>query len=46
MRLYNPWGNEVEWNGLWSDNSTIWNSVGSDIRNRLDLRLEKDGEFW
>ncbi len=19
MRLYNPWGNEVEWNGKWSD---------------------------
>lgn len=19
IRLYNPWGNEVEWNGEWSD---------------------------
>ena len=19
VRLYNPWGNDVEWNGLWSD---------------------------
>lgn len=24
MQIRNPWANEVEWNGPWSDTSTEW----------------------
>lgn len=28
----NPWGNEQEWNGAWSDRSAEWNSVDPNTR--------------
>ena len=27
IRVRNPWGNENEWTGAWSDNSNEWNLV-------------------
>ncbi|KAM4693238.1 calpain-2 catalytic subunit isoform 2-T2 [Discoglossus pictus] len=44
IRIRNPWG-EVEWTGAWSDNSSEWNSVDPDVRERLIKRCD-DGEFW
>ncbi|RNA13510.1 Calpain clp-1, partial [Brachionus plicatilis] len=46
LRIRNPWGNEVEWNGAWSDNSSEWESLSES--DRLDAGLIKvfDGEFW
>ncbi|XP_019726003.1 calpain-2 catalytic subunit-like [Hippocampus comes] len=44
IRIRNPWG-EVEWNGDWSDKSSVWRSVSDDDRQRLTNRRE-DGEFW
>ncbi|KAM4772301.1 calpain-2 catalytic subunit-like [Rhinophrynus dorsalis] len=44
IRIRNPWG-EVEWTGAWSDNSSEWNSVDPDVRDRLIKRCD-DGEFW
>ena len=46
LRLYNPWGNEVEWKGEWSDNSLIWRKVDQSIKKELELTVEYDGEFW
>jgi calpain, invertebrate len=46
IRIRNPWGNEVEWNGAWSDNSREWASVSESDRQEAGLKVEKDGEFW
>jgi calpain len=27
VRIRNPWGNEVEWNGPWSDQSEEWANI-------------------
>ena len=31
VRVRNPWGNGKEWTGAWSDNSTEWNLVSSQV---------------
>ncbi len=46
IRVYNPWGNDVEWNGEWSDKSTIWRSIDAETKEALELKFEHDGEFW
>ena len=46
LRVYNPWGNEVEWNGEWSDKSRIWNQLSNESKEELELKIESDGEFW
>ncbi|XP_056101637.1 calpain-1 catalytic subunit-like [Rhinichthys klamathensis goyatoka] len=43
VRVLNPWG-KTEWNGDWSDGSSLWNTVSvkdSKWREKLD-----NGEFW
>lgn len=45
IKLYNPWGNEVEWNGKWSDKSYIWELVDNSLKNMLNMKSEFDGEF-
>lgn len=46
VRIRNPWGNEYEWKGSWSDKSAEWNMVGEAERKELGLSFEDDGEFW
>jgi len=46
LRLRNPWGNEIEWNGQWADHDPIWNLLDERTRQRLSIRNENDGEFW
>lgn len=46
IRIRNPWGNEAEWNGPWSDRSSEWNSISGSERRGLGLTIEADGEFW
>ncbi|XP_050700585.1 calpain-A-like isoform X1 [Eriocheir sinensis] len=46
LRLHNPWGNEAEWQGSWSDKSPEWNAVPPGERQRLGLTFNDDGEFW
>ena len=31
LRIRNPWGDEVEWNGPWSDQSEEWSNI-SDVK--------------
>lgn len=46
MRLRNPWGNHVEWNGAWSDKSEQWNCVSEQDKKGLEIKFDHDGEFW
>lgn len=46
LRIRNPWGNEVEWRGAWSDESEEWNSISDEDKTDLGLVKEHDGEFW
>ncbi|KAL7010735.1 hypothetical protein ACKWTF_016855 [Chironomus riparius] len=46
MRLRNPWGNDLEWNGPWSDTSREWQLISVKTREELGLTFDFDGEFW
>lgn len=46
VRVRNPWGNEVEWNGAWSDGSPEWNYIPEEEKENLGINFEDDGEFW
>ncbi|XP_014259622.1 calpain-A isoform X3 [Cimex lectularius] len=46
LRLRNPWGNEAEWNGAWSDKSPEWRYISDEKKEEIGLIFESDGEFW
>ncbi|XP_055380827.1 calpain-A-like [Condylostylus longicornis] len=46
IRLRNPWGNEAEWNGPWSDKSSEWRLISEATKNEIGLNFDRDGEFW
>ncbi|CAF4121592.1 unnamed protein product, partial [Rotaria sordida] len=47
IRCRNPWGNEVEWRGAWSDEDKVhWNTVDPYTREQLRYKKQADGEFW
>ncbi|XP_029981852.1 calpain-1 catalytic subunit-like [Sphaeramia orbicularis] len=44
VRLWNPWG-KGEWNGDWSDQSPLWQTVSPQDRE-MCREVADDGEFW
>ncbi|CAH1722868.1 unnamed protein product [Chironomus riparius] len=46
LRLRNPWGNDVEWNGPWSDKSAEWRYIPDHAKEEIGLTFDHDGEFW
>uniref|UniRef100_A0A1A9WAE2 Calpain catalytic domain-containing protein n=1 Tax=Glossina brevipalpis TaxID=37001 RepID=A0A1A9WAE2_9MUSC len=46
IRLRNPWGNEAEWNGPWSDGSPEWRYIPENQKYEIGLNFDRDGEFW
>ncbi|XP_055947556.1 calpain-A-like isoform X5 [Argiope bruennichi] len=46
LRVRNPWGNECEWRGAWSDRSPEWSLITPEEKEALGLRFDADGEFW
>ncbi|XP_035208367.1 calpain-A-like isoform X3 [Stegodyphus dumicola] len=46
LRVRNPWGNECEWRGAWSDRSQEWSLISPEEKEELGLRFDADGEFW
>eukprot|EP00437_Effrenium_voratum_P004130 CAMPEP_0181423132 /NCGR_PEP_ID=MMETSP1110-20121109/13972_1 /TAXON_ID=174948 /ORGANISM="Symbiodinium sp., Strain CCMP421" /LENGTH=1183 /DNA_ID=CAMNT_0023546251 /DNA_START=81 /DNA_END=3632 /DNA_ORIENTATION=- len=41
----NPWGNESEWNGPWSDRSCEW-KANPKIAEALNVDFQTEGTFW
>jgi len=46
IRVRNPWGNEAEWKGAWSDSSQEWKFISDSERKAMGLIFNNDGEFW
>lgn len=46
IRIRNPWGNEAEWKGAWSDQSPEWQFIPSEEKEEVGLTFDRDGEFW
>lgn len=46
VRVRNPWGNEVEWKGAWSDSSAEWKYIPDGEKRNLGITCDDDGEFW
>jgi len=46
VRIRNPWGNEAEWTGAWSDGSPEWQYIPDDEKEALGINFDADGEFW
>lgn len=46
VRIRNPWGNDREWTGAWSDRSAKWYEISDSERERIGFTAKADGEFW
>jgi calpain len=46
VRIRNPWGNEKEWTGAYSDDSPEWADIDAEEKARIGLNDRDDGEFW
>ncbi|EDW73190.1 uncharacterized protein Dwil_GK16784 [Drosophila willistoni] len=46
IRMRNPWGNDAEWNGPWSDSSAEWRFIPEHQKEAIGLNFDRDGEFW
>ncbi|XP_056021322.1 calpain-B-like isoform X16 [Ostrea edulis] len=46
VRIRNPWGNEAEWKGRWSDQSREWSLIPDSQKKAIGLTFDDDGEFW
>ncbi|XP_041353027.1 calpain-A-like isoform X3 [Gigantopelta aegis] len=46
VRIRNPWGNEAEWKGAWSDKSPEWQYIPEEEKQEIGLTFDDDGEFW
>ncbi|CAJ1395150.1 unnamed protein product [Effrenium voratum] len=45
VKVRNPWGNEAEWEGDWSDKSEMWDKY-PDIAKAVRFEAKDDGTFW
>ena len=46
LRIRNPWGNDTEWRGAWSDGSREWQFIPEDEKDNIGLTFDVDGEFY
>ena len=46
IRIRNPWGNQAEWKGAWSDSSREWTLLSESERQEHGITFDADGEFW
>ncbi|CAB4069199.1 CAPNN [Lepeophtheirus salmonis] len=46
LRIRNPWGNEAEWKGPFSDGSAEWQFIPDEEKELIGVDFGQDGEFW
>lgn len=46
VRVRNPWGNDAEWKGAWSDGSPEWRFIPDDEKETHGITFDGDGEFY
>ena len=46
VRVRNPWGNETEWNGTWTDGADEWSYISDEEKELLGIYFDHDGEWW
>jgi len=46
VRIRNPWGDETEWKGTWTDGADEWEFIPQEEKARLGIVFENDGEWW
>ena len=46
VRVRNPWGDQQEWTGPWSDSSEEWRALSEVDRQTFGLTVDTDGEWW
>jgi hypothetical protein len=46
VKIRNPWGNDREWNGIFSDKSEIWKSVDEETKAEIEYTNAPNGEFF
>ena len=46
VRVRNPWGDNNEWKGNWSDHDPKWQEIDRESRHKIGLQHKADGEFW
>ena len=46
IRIRNPWGDNNEWKGSWSDKDDHWHLIDPDVKAKIGLQYKADGEFW
>ncbi|KAK3083695.1 hypothetical protein FSP39_001566 [Pinctada imbricata] len=46
VRIRNPWGDNNEWKGSWSDCDVNWTWVDEETKRSLGHQAKDDGEFW
>ena len=46
VRCRNPWGNEREWTGAWSDDSAEWKQLSEAQKIEVGISYDDDGEFF
>lgn len=45
VKVRNPWGNDAEWTGDWSDDSDMWNKY-PEVAEAVNFDPQADGIFW
>ena len=46
VRVRNPWGNETEWKGTWTDGAEEWGFIKEEEKERLGIYFDHDGEWF
>ena len=46
IRIRNPWGDETEWKGAWSDGSKEWNKLSKAVKEKHGITFDHNGEFY